>query len=74
MVGASKGDKARSDGTSLWVPPRYAEFLNDAGRTADGRPTLSFLHVLMPHAPWIALPDGQTYVPRGELAVDRPRS
>ena len=28
---------------------------------ADRQPTLYFLHLLLPHAPWKRLPDGRTY-------------
>jgi hypothetical protein len=35
---------------------------------SDPQPTLYFLHVLLPHAPWLRLPDGRTY----ENLVGRP--
>ena len=41
---------------------RHAEFnafLKEIGRV--GPDTLHYLHLLMPHAPWIYLPDGQAY-------------
>src|SRR6266511_4431721 len=39
---------------------RFDRFL-DSIKPADTQPTLYFLHVLMPHAPWKHLPDGRTY-------------
>lgn len=30
-------------------------------RPADGRPRLDFVHVMLPHAPWLILPDGRRY-------------
>lgn len=74
MVGASRGDAATATGTELLLPQRFADFLDDLKRPSR-RPTLSFLHILMPHAPWLALPDGQRYVPSGTdsalLGLDR---
>jgi hypothetical protein len=74
MVGASRGATSRTSGTKLLLPQRFADFLDDLKRPSR-RPTLSFLHILMPHAPWLALPDGQTYVPPGTdpalLGLDR---
>jgi hypothetical protein len=39
---------------------RFDRFLGSI-KAADAQPTLYFLHVLMPHAPWKHLPDGRTY-------------
>jgi hypothetical protein len=37
-------------------------FVEQVARPASGaRPTLDFLHVLLPHTPWQYLPDGTTY-------------
>jgi hypothetical protein len=41
-------------------PGRWNEFL-DSIQVSDPQPTLYFLHVLMPHAPWRYLPSGATY-------------
>jgi hypothetical protein len=41
-------------------PGRWNEFL-DSIQASDPQPTLYFLHVLMPHAPWHYLPSGATY-------------
>jgi len=40
-------------------PARFTEFI--AGLTATDRPTLHFLHLLMPHAPWNYLASGVRY-------------
>jgi hypothetical protein len=41
-------------------PGRWAEFL-DSIEASDPQPSLYFLHVLMPHAPWHYLPSGVQY-------------
>jgi hypothetical protein len=40
-------------------PSRFNDFLG--GLTDSPRPTLHFLHVLLPHAPWRYLPSGNEY-------------
>lgn len=40
-------------------PARFTEFINALDR-GDG-PTLRFLHLLMPHSPWLYLPSGVRY-------------
>lgn len=40
-------------------PARLGPFLE--GLAPTGRPTLSFLHLLLPHGPWRYLPSGTTY-------------
>lgn len=40
-------------------PARFTEFLDSL--PAGGGPTLSFLHLLMPHSPWLYLPSGVRY-------------
>ncbi len=51
----------------LLAPPRFVDFLDDLDRpSADGRPTFSFLHLLIPHAPWVLLPDGRHYRTPGD--------
>ncbi len=39
---------------------RAAEFVSSIS-ASDRRPTLYFLHLLLPHAPWRYLPDGRVY-------------
>jgi hypothetical protein len=41
-------------------PDRLEKFLGMI-RASDRQPTLYFLHVLLPHAPWKYLPDGRVY-------------
>jgi hypothetical protein len=40
-------------------PPRFNDFL--AGLEASDRPTMHFLHILLPHQPWRYLPSGVVY-------------
>jgi hypothetical protein len=40
-------------------PSRFNDFL--AGLKAGDRPTMNFLHILLPHAPWRYLPSGNEY-------------
>jgi hypothetical protein len=40
-------------------PSRFNDFL--AGLKAGDRPTMHFLHILLPHAPWRYLPSGNEY-------------
>ena len=40
-------------------PSRFNDFL--AGLKASDRPTMNFLHILLPHAPWRYLPSGNEY-------------
>jgi hypothetical protein len=40
-------------------PSRFNDFL--AGLKASDRPTMHFLHLLLPHAPWRYLPSGNEY-------------
>jgi hypothetical protein len=42
-------------------PRRFREFV--ASIRPSAWPTLNFLHVLLPHAPWTLLPSGQEYAP-----------
>src|SRR6266545_4847679 len=41
-------------------PERFDRFVSSIS-AADRQPTLYFLHVLLPHAPWRYLPDGRVY-------------
>lgn len=40
-------------------PARFTEFLD--ALDSDGGPTLRFLHLLIPHSPWLYLPSGVRY-------------
>jgi hypothetical protein len=52
-------------------PERMTSFLDSIGRQAD-KPTLSFLHILLPHIPFRYLPSGRTYAEHGpEFALGR---
>jgi hypothetical protein len=43
-------------------PVRYADFLNAMQpQAASGRPSLYFIHMMLPHPPWYLLPGGRTY-------------
>src|SRR5690606_37206869 len=56
-------------------PVRFQRFLDGldgwAADAADDRPTLHFLHLLMPHTPWRYLPSGLRY-DTTPLPVDGP--
>ncbi|MCI4061065.1 sulfatase-like hydrolase/transferase [Micromonospora sp. R77] len=49
-------------------PARFTEFL--AGLRPSARPTLHFLHLLMPHSPWVWLPSGAHYAAPEDLPND----
>ncbi|MEU4439964.1 sulfatase-like hydrolase/transferase [Micromonospora chalcea] len=49
-------------------PARFTSFL--AGLRPDPRPTLHFLHLLMPHSPWAYLPSGAHYAAPEDLPND----
>ncbi|MDG4797330.1 sulfatase-like hydrolase/transferase [Micromonospora sp. WMMD1082] len=51
--------KFRWDSLNVNQPARFTSFLN--GLTPSQRPTLHFLHLLMPHSPWAYLPSGARY-------------
>ncbi|TDB81023.1 sulfatase-like hydrolase/transferase [Micromonospora sp. KC721] len=51
--------KFRWDSLDDNQPARFTSFL--AGLRPSSRPTLHFLHLLMPHAPWVYLPSGARY-------------
>ncbi|WP_203995411.1 sulfatase-like hydrolase/transferase [Micromonospora lutea] len=51
--------KFRWDSLNVNQPARFTSFLN--GLTPSSRPTLHFLHLLMPHSPWAFLPSGARY-------------
>ncbi|MFG2054701.1 sulfatase-like hydrolase/transferase [Micromonospora sp. NPDC048930] len=49
-------------------PARFTAFL--AGLRPSSRPTLHFLHLLMPHSPWAYLPSGAHYAAPEDLPND----
>ncbi|SCL35656.1 Arylsulfatase A [Micromonospora nigra] len=51
--------KFRWDHLDVNQPARFTSFLR--GLTPADRPTLHFLHLLMPHSPWTFLPSGARY-------------
>lgn len=51
-------------------PARFTAFL--AGLRPANRPTLHFLHLLMPHSPWAYLPSGAHYAAPEDLPNDGP--
>ena len=70
--GGKLGPKFRFNQLRANQPARFAEFL-DHLRPSD-RPTLRFLHLLMPHQPFRYLPSGARYVyPRTQFGYDRER-
>jgi hypothetical protein len=67
MKQASGSAPLRLGGSRLLAPPRFSDFLDDLDRpSADGRPSFSFLHLLIPHSPWVLLPDGRRYQTPGD--------
>ncbi len=61
------------NGEIVGAPARFSEFLDGLAATAD-RPSLSYLHLLLPHAPWNLYPDGRSYditaFPHGDYEDD----
>jgi hypothetical protein len=53
------GPTFRFDQLKANQPARFADFLEQLG--AGDQPTLSFLHLLLPHQPWKYLPSGARY-------------
>ncbi|MFJ8578192.1 sulfatase-like hydrolase/transferase [Micromonospora sp. NPDC093277] len=60
--------KFRWDALNANQPARFTSFL--AGLQPSSRPTLHFLHLLMPHAPWAYLPSGAQYAAPEDLPND----
>ncbi|MFC0004080.1 sulfatase-like hydrolase/transferase [Micromonospora siamensis] len=60
--------KFRFDSLDDNQPARFTSFL--AGLRPSPRPTLHFLHLLMPHAPWVFLPSGARYAAPEDLPND----
>lgn len=58
----------RFDALGANQPARFTEFLS--GLRPTDRPTLHFLHLLLPHSPWTYLPSGMRYEPPDDLSVD----
>ncbi|MGB2570019.1 sulfatase-like hydrolase/transferase [Micromonospora citrea] len=70
-AGLDDGEPVPDDPKFRWdklndnQPARFAGFL--AGLRPSERPTLHFLHLLMPHAPWAYLPSGARYTAPEDL-------
>ncbi|HEX6967271.1 MAG TPA: sulfatase-like hydrolase/transferase [Micromonosporaceae bacterium] len=60
--------KFRWDALGHNQPVRFSTFL--AGLRPADRPTLHFLHLLLPHTPWTYLPSGMRYEPPTDLVND----
>ncbi|WBB70882.1 sulfatase-like hydrolase/transferase [Micromonospora sp. WMMD812] len=60
--------KFRWDSLDDNQPVRFTSFL--AGLKPEPRPTLHFLHLLMPHSPWAFLPSGARYDAPDDLPND----
>ncbi|MFI6820896.1 sulfatase-like hydrolase/transferase [Micromonospora sp. NPDC050187] len=60
--------KFRWDSLDDHQPARFTSFLADLRPAA--RPTLHFLHLLMPHSPWAYLPSGARYEAPDDLPDD----
>ncbi|WP_432906854.1 sulfatase-like hydrolase/transferase [Micromonospora matsumotoense] len=60
--------KFRWDSLNDNQPARFTNFL--AGLRQSDRPTLHFLHLLMPHPPWAYLPSGARYEAPDDLPND----
>ncbi|HZD03152.1 MAG TPA: sulfatase-like hydrolase/transferase [Actinomycetes bacterium] len=65
-VGGAPGSATARGGAALFrnlgqnQPKRFDKFVSSIS-AGDPQPTLYFLHVLLPHAPWKYLPDGRVY-------------
>ena len=69
--GVAPGDpKFRWDTLDDNQPSRFTTFLD--GLTPAPRPTLHFLHLLMPHTPWNYLPSGTRYEAPDDFPLDGP--
>jgi hypothetical protein len=58
--GTQQGGAALFKNLGQNQPARFDKFVRSVS-AGDPQPTLYFLHVLLPHAPWKYLPDGRTY-------------
>ena len=67
MKQASGSAPRRLGDSELLAPPRFVDFLDDIDRpSTDGRPSFDFLHLLIPHSPWVLMPDGRHYLTPGD--------
>ncbi|MEU8330467.1 sulfatase-like hydrolase/transferase [Micromonospora sp. NPDC048839] len=73
-AGLDAAEPVPADPTFRWdslddnQPARFTTFL--AGLKPTSRPTLHFLHLLMPHSPWAYLPSGARYDAPEDLPND----
>ncbi|WP_330441081.1 sulfatase-like hydrolase/transferase [Micromonospora sp. NBC_00821] len=73
-AGLDAAEPVPADPTFRWdslddnQPARFTSFL--AGLKPTNRPTLHFLHLLMPHSPWAYLPSGARYDAPEDLPND----
>jgi hypothetical protein len=65
---APADQKFRWDSLNDSQPARFTQFL--AGLRPANRPTVHFLHLLMPHTPWAYLPSGARYDAPEDLPND----
>jgi hypothetical protein len=70
-VGANDGPTAYFGNLKYDQPHRVDTFVRSIS-SSDGQPTLYFLHLLLPHAPWKYLPDGRVYNAESLPIPDRP--
>lgn len=69
------GPEFRFNQVGVNQPARFQQFLSglrERDQAVDDRPTLDFLHLLMPHTPWRYLPSGMQYEATTPLPVDGP--
>jgi hypothetical protein len=68
---AAPGDpRFRWDSLDDNQPARFTKFL--ANLTPTPQPTVHFLHLLMPHTPWVYFPDGMRYPAPEDFPQDGP--
>ncbi len=66
------GPTAYFDNLKYYQPDRVDTFVRSIS-SSDRQPTLYFLHLLLPHAPWRYLPDGRVYNEPSLPIPERPR-
>lgn len=79
---AASIEQARGEGGSLFdliggselaaIPARFEQFLQSLA--PEEAPTLRYLHLLLPHSPWLLYDDGTRYRHADELGVHLPRA